>query len=253
MTSYVLITGASSGIGESLAHQFAQAGHDLIVTARRKQRLEELAQHLQTEHGIRVEIVSADLGQPEGVAELAEAIDANNWALHGLVNNAGFGDRGAFADIAREKQLAMIQVNITALVDLTHRLLPRLERAPEAFVLNLASLAAFQPGPNMAIYYASKAFVLSFSEALAEELRGRVTVSALCPGATESEFAERANMQDSLLFKMGTMSSDQVAAIGFKHHRRTLVIPGALNKLAVWFGKITPRVILRRMAYHLNR
>lgn len=252
MTNYTLITGASSGIGESLAREYAEGGHDLILTARRTDRLEKLAGQLREQHGRTVEVISADLGNPDGVAELADTIIDRGWALMGLVNNAGFGDSGAFSKRPREKQLAMIQVNVTALVDLTHRLLPTLERAQAPFIINVASVAAFQAGPNMAVYYASKAFVLSFSESLSEELRGRVSVSALCPGPTASEFAERAEASKANLFKMGTMSSQKVAAIGIKNHRNTIVVPGVRNKLMVWGGKITPRALLRRIAYRIN-
>ncbi|MES1940620.1 oxidoreductase, short chain dehydrogenase/reductase family-like protein [Salinisphaera sp. T5B8] len=253
MSNYTLITGASSGIGESIAREYAENGHDLILTARRTERLEKLAGELREQHGRTVEVISADLGDPNGVAELADTIVERDWALRGLVNNAGFGDSGAFAKRPREKQLAMIQVNVTALVDLTHRLLPVLERAQQPFIINVASVAAFQAGPNMAVYYASKAFVLSFSESLAEELRGRVSVSALCPGPTESEFAERAEASKAKLFKMGTMTSRDVAAFGVKHQNDTIVIPGMRNKLMVWGGKVTPRVLLRRIAYRINR
>ncbi|MBS62823.1 SDR family oxidoreductase [Salinisphaera sp.] len=253
MSQYTLITGASSGIGESLAREYAESGHDLILTARRTDLLEKLAAELREQHGRTVEVVSADLGDPGGVAELADTVISREWGLQGLVNNAGFGDSGPFAKRPREKQLAMIQVNVTALVDLTHRLLPLLQKAKAPFILNVASVAAFQAGPNMGVYYASKAFVLSFSESLAEELRGRVSVSALCPGPTESEFAERAEASKAKLFKMGTMSSQQVAEIGVKNQNRTIVIPGMRNKMMVWSGKITPRALLRRVAYRINR
>ena len=169
--------------------------------------------------------------------------------MTGLINNAGFGDRGQFADLDLQRQLDMVQVNVTALVDLTWRLVPALKQAQDAFVINVASTAAFQAGPNMTIYYATKAFVLSFSEGLHEELKASgVAVSALCPGATDSEFATEAHMTDTLLFKAGTMRTDAVVKKSLAARRRAIVIPGLKNLLLVWMGKLSPRMITRRLA-----
>ncbi|MES1927662.1 oxidoreductase, short chain dehydrogenase/reductase family-like protein [Salinisphaera dokdonensis CL-ES53] len=252
MTQYVLVTGASSGIGADIARTLAAEGHNLILCARREVRLQDLAREITAGHRLQVEIVVADLSSADGVAHLSDTISENGWGLNGLVNNAGIGGRGRFADLDRDAQLAAIDLNVRAPADLTHRLLPLLEQGASPFIINVASLAAFQPGPNMAIYYATKAFVLSFSESLTEELRGRISVSALCPGATESEFADHADMHNSLLFKLGTMPSDKVASAAVQHKRRAIVIPGLLNKLTVWLGKISPRLVLRRIAFKLN-
>ncbi len=247
--AYVVLTGASAGIGEAFAHQLAQQKQDLILVARREERLQALASELADRYGITAQVVKADLAQTDGAATLAEAIKASGWAVCGLINNAGFGDRGDFDQLALERQLAMIQVNVSSLVALTWHLLPLLKAQPGSFIINVASTAAFQAGPKLAIYYASKAFVLSFSEALHEELKhSGVAVSALCPGATESEFASEANMTGTKLFDGSVMSAETVVRHSLAHRRKAIVIPGLLNRLMVWSGKLSPRFITRRIA-----
>ena len=185
---------------------------------------------------------------------LVSELDTRGISLGGLINNAGFGDRGGFQALSLQRQLDMIQVNVTALVDLTWRLLPGLKSRPNSFVINVASTAAFQAGPNMAVYYASKAFVLSFSEALHEELKGEgVAVSALCPGATDSEFASEANMTNTLLFKAGTMTPQAVVSKALAGRRKAIVIPGWKNLITVWLGKVSPRAVTRKLAGLLQR
>lgn len=247
--AYVVLTGASAGIGEVFAHQLAQQNQDLILVARREDRLNSLAQDLQTRYGIRAEVIKADLAETDGANQLAQTIKEAGWPISGLINNAGFGDRGAFAELALERQLAMIQVNVTSLVSLTWQLLPLLRSQPGSFVINVASTAAFQAGPNMAIYYATKAFVLSFSEALHEELKqAGVQVSALCPGPTETEFASEAHLEDTKLFNTATMSAEAVVRKALAGRRRAIVIPGLMNLLMVWSGKLSPRMVTRRIA-----
>ncbi|MDG5499931.1 SDR family oxidoreductase [Marinobacter sp. BGYM27] len=247
--SYVVITGASAGIGEVFARALAAERQNLVLVARREDRLQTLANELKSQHGVEVEVIASDLADPEGSTLLAETIKKAGWAINGLINNAGFGDRGHFSELALERQLAMIQVNITSLVALTWRLLPELKSQPDSFIINVASTAAFQAGPNMAIYYATKAFVLSFSEALHEELReSGVRVSTLCPGATDSEFATEAHMTDTLLFRSGTMSAEAVVRKALAGRHKAIVIPGLKNLLMVWSGKLSPRLITRRLA-----
>jgi len=247
--SYVVITGASAGIGECFARALAAEKQNLILVARREERLNALAAELQKQHGVKAIVLKADLAGQAGADELAQQINEGGWPLAGLINNAGFGDRGAFADLALDRQLAMIQVNITSLVSLTWQLLPALRKQSSSFVINVASTAAFQAGPKMAIYYATKAFVLSFSEALHEELKGSgVAVSALCPGATDSEFAQEAHMTDTKLFKAGTMTAEAVVRKSLAQRRNAIVIPGLRNLLMVWSGKLSPRAVTRRMA-----
>lgn len=252
----VLITGASAGIGEEFARQLATQGHNLVLAARRLDRLETLASELRQRHNLEVVCIASDLAQAGAAEKLVADMATHNVELTGLINNAGFGDRGDFSDLPLQRQLDMIQVNVTALVDLTWRLVPQLKASSHsttagqgAFVINVASTAAFQAGPNMSIYYASKAFVLSFSEGLHEELKKEgVAVSALCPGATASEFAEEANMTNTLLFKAGTMTTEAVVSKALAGRHRAIVIPGLKNLLMVWLGKLSPRMITRRLA-----
>jgi len=249
----ILITGASAGIGEAFARQLAAEGHNLVLAARRVERLRELAETLEASFRVRVFSLQCDLTEENAAKTLAGQLDQEGVRVSGLINNAGFGDRGRFQDLALERQLNMIQLNVTALVDLTWRLVPQLIRTRRAFIINVASTAAFQAGPNMAIYYATKAFVLSFSEALHEELRGQgVSVSALCPGATASEFAREANMTDTLLFKAGAMDAATVVRKALARRHRAIVIPGVHNALMVWLGKLSPRLVTRRIAARLQ-
>ncbi|KZZ23430.1 short-chain dehydrogenase, partial [Alcanivorax sp. HI0083] len=227
----------------------ATQGYNLVLAARRLDRLETLASELRQRHNLEVMCIASDLAQAGAAEKLVADMAAQKVELTGLINNAGFGDRGDFSDLPLQRQLDMIQVNVTALVDLTWRLMPQLKTARDAFVINVASTAAFQAGPNMSIYYASKAFVLSFSEGLHEELKKEgVAVSALCPGATASEFAQEANMTNTLLFKAGTMTTEAVVSKALAGRHRAIVIPGLKNLLMVWLGKLSPRMITRRLA-----
>ncbi|WP_036130157.1 SDR family NAD(P)-dependent oxidoreductase [Marinobacter nitratireducens] len=247
--NYVMITGASAGIGEEFARALAAEKQNLILVARREERLSALARELSGAHGITVEVLAADLATADGTDQIAKAVEASGWTLKGLVNNAGFGDRGAFTELSLERQLNMIQVNVTSLVALTWKLMGNLKASQEGFIINVASTAAFQGGPNMAVYYASKAFVLSFTEALHEELRDtNIKVSTLCPGPTASEFATEANIAETKLFKAGAMTTQAVVRASLAKRRKAIVIPGLTNKLTVWFGKLSPRLMTRRLA-----
>ncbi|MCK0152149.1 SDR family oxidoreductase [Alcanivorax sp. S6407] len=250
----VLVTGASAGIGEEFARQLAVAGHHLVLVARRLDRLETLASELKGRHNIQVECIASDLAKANAAEQLVAELEARKVQVTGLINNAGFGDRGSVQGLPLQRQLDMIQVNVASLVDLTWRLLPGLKSVPNSFIINVASTAAFQAGPNMAVYYASKAFVLSFSEALHEEVKADgVAVSALCPGATDSEFASEANMTDTVLFKAGTMSAEAVVRKALDARRRAIVIPGLKNLLMIWMGKFSPRLVTRRLAGWLQK
>ncbi|EKF75044.1 oxidoreductase, short chain dehydrogenase/reductase family-like protein [Alcanivorax hongdengensis A-11-3] len=245
----VMVTGASAGIGEEFARQLAAEGHNLVLVARRLEKMQALAATLSQTHGVQVHCLEADLADSGSAAQLVERVQSAGIRISGLVNNAGFGDRGHVGALSLERQLNMVQLNVTTLMELTWRLLPQLREASEAFIINVASTAAFQAGPNMAVYYASKAFVLSFSEALHEEEKGNgVAVSALCPGATASEFASEANMTHTLLFKAGTMTPQAVVRKALASRKRAIVIPGLKNRILVWLGKISPRIITRRLA-----
>ena len=259
MPQTALITGASVGIGHELARQFARGGYDLVLVARSEDKLKTVAAEMRT-LGVRADYITSDLAKPE--APLALFADVRNRDLNVdvLVNNAGFGALGKFHELDPQRQLDMIQVNVTALVELTHLFLQGMvARNAGGGVLNVASTAAFQPGPHMAIYYASKAFVLSFSEAIAEELKNTpITVTALCPGPTHSEFRARAKMDDSPVFRsklIPTMTAAAVAKAGYQAFKRgkRVVVPGLVNKLAVQSNRIGPRSLVTRMAGKINR
>ncbi|PLX37695.1 MAG: short-chain dehydrogenase [Hyphomicrobiales bacterium] len=245
----VLITGASSGIGMAFARQLGAGGHDLVLTARREENLRSLADEIRDRHGVAVDYLTVDLAERDAPARIDAAIAARDWKLGGLINNAGFGALGRFERIPVERQCGMIDVNVTRLVELSHRMIPHLQGAPGAFIINVASAAAFQAIPKFAVYAATKAFVLSFSEALHEELRGKgITVSALCPGATDTEFAEAANMTHSGLFDRGVMTADDVARIGLAKRKNAIVVAGSRNLASSVAAKLAPRSVARKIA-----
>ncbi|MGE5324236.1 MAG: SDR family NAD(P)-dependent oxidoreductase, partial [Actinomycetota bacterium] len=200
-----LITGASTGIGLDLARLMAP-DFDLIITARNQPKLEQIAQELQSKHGNRVHVIPADLADSTAPQALFDEASRRGLQVDVLINNAGFGAYGEFKDISWQTEADMLQVNITALTQLTRLCLPGMVERRHGRIMNVASTAGFQPGPLMAVYYATKAYVISFSEAIANELKGTgVTVTCLAPGATDTEFAARANMEKSRLFKMPRM------------------------------------------------
>lgn len=239
-----LITGASSGIGKALAENFAQDGHDLVLAARGVAAMQTLADTLQQRHGIHVDVIAADLQTPGGATQLHAEVKRRGLAISALVNNAGFGSFGEFKDTPLSPELDMMQLNMGTLVALSKLFMPDL-LATRGRVLNTASSAAFQPGPYMAVYYATKAFVLSFSEAIASELEGSgVTVTALCPGPTASGFQDKADMHASALVKGKKLpSAEAVAAAGYRAMRRgqRVFIPGAMNWLMAQSVRFTPR------------
>ena len=199
-----LITGASAGLGLEYARLFAADKHDLVLVARRRERLDALAAELAAAHGVKVHVVTADLMEPAAPQQIVDAVAALGVEVESLVNNAGFGTNGPFWELDPAKERGMIEVNVTALVALTRAFLPGMVQRKRGRVLNIGSTAGFQPGPYMAGYYASKAFVNSFTEGLAYELRGTgVTATVSCPGATATEFALVAGNEKSKLFKMG--------------------------------------------------
>ena len=249
MTSTALITGASGGLGADFARLFAKDGYELVLVARSEEKLRQLARDL----GVKTTVISADLSKPDAAADLVARL--GGMEIDVLVNNAGVGLAGAFVDTDLEKELEMIQLNITALTQLTKLLVRPMVQRGRGRILNVASTAGFQPGPLMAVYYATKAYVLSFSEAIAEELRhSGVTVTALCPGPTATGFAEAANVNSTRLFTMtAPMSSEKVARIGYEAMKRgrRVVITGVKNKLLAQSVRFSPRravtTIVRKM------
>lgn len=256
-----LITGASGGIGESFARLLAARDIDVILVARTEQKLEALAQELRAAHGVQATVIAQDL-TVQGAAERIETqVNSQGLSVDFLINNAGFASYGEFHTLPLQHELDMIQVNIAALTDLTHRFLPGMVERRRGRVLNVASTAAFIPGPLMAVYYASKAYVLSFSEALNEELRGSgVNVTALCPGPVETGFQERAQMQDSKLIAGNSpmlapmMSADAVAAEGMKamFAGQAVRVVGVMNKLQTLTPRFLPRSVMPRIVKQLQ-
>ncbi len=249
-TETVLITGASSGIGLEMARLFAAQGKQLVLVARREDLLGSLAEELRQKHQISVTVLVADLADRAAPRQIVQALSAQGVAVDVLVNNAGFGLLGDHASLDLQRQLDMVQVNVSALMHLTHLLLPGMMARNRGGVLNVASTAAFQAGPGMAVYYASKAFVLSYTEALHEELRHtRLRVSCLCPGPTHTEFVEVAGMQGVGTFKLGAQSAMEVARFGLSAFQanRAVAISGRKNALAAFLVRFTPRLVLRKV------
>ena len=248
--STALITGGSGGIGLALARQFARAGYRLVLVARDAGRLDAQALALGLESGVPIIAIAKDLGRTGACAELAAELGARDLAPSVLVNNAGVGVYGPFSGCDAEAVAALIALNITALTTLTRLLLPGMLARRQGRILNVASTAAFQPGPLMAAYFASKAYVLSFSEAIQAELAGSgVTVTCLCPGPTATGFAARARMGAARLFQHGVMDSDRVAAAGFRAciAGRRLAVPGVLNNLHLAALRLSPRWLVPRV------
>jgi len=248
---YSLITGASSGIGLEFARILASQKRDLILVARSQKILENFAAELKQKYSIQVQTISLDLAEPQACQKLFEQTEAAGWQVHTLINNAGLGDNCAFEEEAWPKILMMVNLNITALLHLTRLYLPKMKAHNSGNILNVASTAAFQPGPYMAVYYATKAFVLSFTEALHEELRGsKIHVTALCPGPTESNFLSVAGLQDAALFKhMKVASTQEVARCGVNalNHNKAVVIQGWRNFIMTQSVRLTPRALVVRM------
>jgi short-subunit dehydrogenase len=251
-----LITGASAGIGVDLAECFAAGGYDVVVTARTEAALRDVAARLSSTYGVTATPIACDLGAIGGGARLAADVAQRGLTVDVLVNNAGFGHAGAFAAEPVAPQLGMIDLNDRALIELTHIYWKTMLAKKRGGVLNVASTAAFQPGPLMAVYYASKAFVLSFSEALWEEARGTgVHVSCLCPGPTASNFRERAGTGRTRLGKTSkVMPSMPVARIGYDgfQENKRVVVAGGRNKLTVGLSKFLPRGQLLKIVRSLQ-
>ena len=255
MNRWALITGASKGIGKELAFNLVERGWNVILVARSQGLLQEQTAAFNTD-GERARMFVCDLCVPQQRATLIKQIEDWGIDVDLLVNNAGFGTNGLFMTLDRERELQQIELNVMALVDLTHRCLPGMKERGRGYILNIASTAAFQPGPHMAVYFATKAFVLHFSEALAVELKSHgISVTAHCPGATDSEFGATAGNADSLLFALGSMSSREVAvhALEATLNRRRLAIPGWRNWSQTILIRFVPRALVAVAVSYFNR
>jgi hypothetical protein len=237
-----VITGASGGIGEAIAHEFARRKSDVVLVARSADKLKALADALARAHGVKAHVIAADLAAPGSAARVVDQVHAVG-RVDVLVNNAGFATFGPFTETDLGTEIDEIRLNVETLTELTKRLLPDIVAA-KGKILNVASTAAFQPGPLMAVYYATKAYVLSFSEALAEELRASgVTVTCLCPGPTRTGFQARAGQEGARLLETGLMDAEAVARAGVSglFRGRRVVVPGAVNRAGVWIVRFSPR------------
>jgi short-subunit dehydrogenase len=256
MTTFAVVTGASSGIGKELAKLFAADGHGVVLVARRKDELEVLARDLSAKQGVPAIVVARDLAERETPAKVFEAVRAQSVDVEFLVNNAGFGSNGAFVEQDIERELKMIDVNVKALVELTYLFLPAMLNRRSGRILNIGSTAGFQPGPFMATYCASKAFVNSFSEALAFELKGTgVTVTVSCPGATATEFSSAAGTDNTALFRASVADAATVAREAYRAMQagKASIIHGFKNQAGVQALRVSPHSLAIAIAAKLNR
>ena len=252
-----LITGASSGLGAEFARLAARDGHDVVLVARREPLLAELGAELTKAHGVAAHAIALDLGDPAAPQRLFDEVTRRGLSVDVLVNNAGFGSNGAFLDLPLAREVEMVEVNDQALLKLCWLFGRGMRERKAGRILNVASTAGFQAGPFMATYYASKSFVLLFSEALHHELRGSgVTVTAHCPGATETGFAKASGNDKSKLFQSRKpATSAEVAAHGWKAMKagRAVAVHGALNAIAAFSLRVSPRGVVRSIAASLNK
>ncbi len=245
-----LITGASGGIGLELARLFAADGNDVVLVARTEDKLRALAGEINHDHGVTAHIYPADLADPAAPGRICDELASAGVGIDALVNNAGFALFGPLVALDEAKLDELLQVNIVALTDLTRRLLPGMLERGRGYVLNVASTAAFFPGPWMSSYYASKAYVLNFSIAVNEEVRGTgVSVTALCPGPVETGFQARAEMEGSKLFNARMSSAAEVAAFGYRamKARKPLAVEGSRNKVITFLSRLGPRPMAARV------
>lgn len=251
-----LITGGSVGIGAALADVFAAHGHDLILVSRNREKLDARGRAIREQFGVEVVCIPEDLTDPHGPQRLYDTVAARGLDVHYLVNNAGVGLYGKFATTDLDAELKMIQLNVTSVVDLTKRFLPSMIARRSGRILNVASMAAFMPGPWMSVYYATKAFLLSFSQAIDYELKPHgITVTTLCPGPTESEFKVRAGSQRSRLFESFVMDAPRVARVGYEGMMKgkAVAIPGLRNKLIPVATRLTPRPLIAKLSHRAAR
>jgi uncharacterized protein len=255
MTKTALITGASAGLGVEFARLFARDEISLVLVARREDRLQQLKSELETGFGVRVDILPLDLTLPESVGRVIEFLERRQIEIEYLVNNAGFGQFGRFCSVSLKLNLAQIDLNARALTELTHRLLPSMIRNQSGRILNVGSTAGNQPGPFMAVYYASKAYVNSFSEALSYELKGTgVTVTLSCPGPTLTEFVEVSHQENNRLFQMNAMPSDVVARQAYRAMMKGIrrITHGVRNKIGSQINRVAPKSTALKIVAILN-
>jgi short-subunit dehydrogenase len=246
LNKVALVTGASAGLGVEFARQLSKRGHRLVLAARRKDRLEELAKELGSARSVAI-----DLSKANAATKLMADLDVNGETVDLLVNNAGFGLIGRFAELDGRRERQMIDLNVGTLADLCRAIAPGMIQRKSGGILNVASTAAFQPGPKMAVYFATKAFVLSLTEALHEELKPHgIHVTCLCPGPTRTEFGDVAGFGGNGLFDRVAMNAPAVVAAGLDglDKNKAVVVPGLINKLTASSGRFAPRSVVRKIA-----
>lgn len=251
-----LITGASAGLGREFARLAARDGHDVVLVARREDRLQALARELEDSWGVGATVIDADLADRSAARTIVERTRAAGIVVDFLINNAGFGSHGAYAEADFSRQSEMVDVNVRALMELTHRFLPMMLARKSGRILNVASLAGLVPGPYMATYYASKAFVLSFTEAVATEVRGTgVTLTASCPGPVATEFGAVANSDRTHLLRSGAADAVSVARHGYRAMMagKVVAVPGFRNKLTTLLIRLAPRSAVRTATTWMNK
>ena len=257
MKQTALITGASGGLGLSFVNIFARDGYDIVLVARNGDRLEEIKKEIEAKHNVNAMVVAVDLCAQNGAEQVFDATSKAGIKVDVLVNNAGFGDFGEFYKSDLNKQTRMVDLNCIALMQLCHLYLPDMIKNGKGNILNVDSIAAFQAGPLMSVYYATKAFVLSFSQALTRELKGTgVKVTALCPGPIRTNFDNAADLGESGLFKnLKVWDPNVVAEFGYKNMKKgkSLCICGFVNKIIVFANRLAPRCLVRNMVYSLQK
>lgn len=255
-TPYTLITGASSGIGKELAEIAAREGHNVILVARDEAALTTVAKDLAKRYGIDAIVLVSDLTKQQSPQQIFDTITSKKVVVDTLINNAGFGDYGDFVQSDRVAQLGMINLNVRALTELTHLFLPAMVRRKTGYVMNLGSVAGFLPGPYMSVYFASKAYVLSFSEALSAELRDSgVSVTCLCPGSTKTSFGESAHVSETHSTRTSHVTPRQVAEFGWKAMKdgKPVAVYGFGNRLSIIFTKFLPRRLVVRIVERIQK
>ena len=254
MPGFAIVTGASDGIGRAFVPLLAREGYGLVLVARRLDRLEEVKREMEEAHSVAVHVLDVDLSGDDSAGEIWHYITEKRLKIEILINNAGFGDFGKYHDADWEKQSGMVDVNVKAMLHLTRLALPEMVNRKRGRVLNVASTAAFQPGPGMAVYFATKSFVLSFSESISWELRNSgVTITALCPGATQSGFQQASDATTAVLYQKKMPTSEEVAAFGYRAMMRgkTVAIHGFSNWLLAKLAAYMPRSITNRITEKL--
>ncbi len=250
-----LITGASSGIGREFAKILAKDGYNLVIVARGREALEKVREQIQEHHDVNIKIFDKDLSKAINIEEIYQTLKREKCQIDVLVNNAGFGDLGLFYKEQWDRQLGMIEVNIIAVAHLTHLFLPGMVARQNGKILNVASTAAFGPGPMMAVYYATKVFVLHFSEAISNELRGTgVTITALCPGPTATHFQSVAGIHNNRLIRKNLPTPLEVARFGYKAMKqgRRIAVYGWFNKFFIFSVRLLPRSIILRITRYVQ-